>query len=174
LYHKKVPVNRGMAYGRIMAEGLEEGEATGDPLLDLMIAAIPKYGIMDKPIYAELKRSRGEEPIKLLAKPDSREEDYSGFWEYKTGQEPWSQSKVDRFGQITFYNTVMYLITGKVDRKMGLVHVKTRKDEAGRIEPTGDIFTYKTHRTMQDTLNMMVRMKKAWEGMERLSEQELL
>ncbi len=172
LYGKQVPVNRGMAYGRTMADGLENGEATGDPVLDLMIAQLPKFELMDKPLEAEMPC--GNRKIKILAKPDTMKEDLSAFWEYKTGQAPWSQSKVDSFGQITFYNTAMYLKTGKNDREMGLVHVQTVKGEAERIQPTGEIFTYRTKRSMSDTLKMMVRIKNAWEGMEKLTESELL
>ena len=37
LFGEQKRINRGMAFGTQMAEGLENGEATGDPVLDLIM-----------------------------------------------------------------------------------------------------------------------------------------
>jgi hypothetical protein len=169
-----MPVNRGMAFGRGMAEGLEHGEATGDPVLDLVMERIPRFEIMDKPLEAELKTGRGQRPIPLLAKPDTMRADMSAFKEYKTGQEPWSKHKVDGFGQITFYAIAMFCRTGKIPHDIELVHVETTKGEYGRIEATGTIHRYMTVRNMSQILNFMVRMKRVWEGIAKVTEEELL
>lgn len=164
-----------MAFGRTMAEGLESGEATGDAVLDLAMAGIPKFELMDKEFRSELPN--GKKKIILLCKPDTSKSDYSSFKEYKTGQEKWTRAKVDAFGQITFYATGIYLLTGRIPSDIELVHVETEKDPGdplgGKIRATGDIHRHPTKRSMQDILVMMVRMKKAWAQIERISEKEL-
>lgn len=183
LYGAKTPDNAGMAFGRQMAEGLENEEATGDPILDLLMAQLPKFEIMDKPITAELKN--GKKIIPLLAKPDSMKADMTGFLEYKTGQQKWSKTKVDQSGQITFYATVMYLKTGKIPHDIELVQVMTAKGtnepldaefgayEGVEIRATGEIRRIKTSRSIGQILNMMIKMKKAWQSINELCENEL-
>ena len=50
--------NSGMMFGRKMAEGLENEEATGDIVLDLLMERIPKFEIRDKAITAEMKNGK--------------------------------------------------------------------------------------------------------------------
>lgn len=50
IYGQKGRTSRNMAYGSQMADGLENGEASGDPLLDLMMARLPKFDRMDMPV----------------------------------------------------------------------------------------------------------------------------
>jgi hypothetical protein len=176
LYGEQMRVNRGMAFGRKMAEGLENEEATGDPVLDLLMERLPKFEIMDKPVEAILKN--GKNNIPLLAKPDTMKADMTAFKEYKTGQEPWSRKKVDESGQVTFYATVLFIRSGKIPSDIELVHVQTAKVDKtapdARIRATGDINRHPTKRTMGQILNMMVRMKKAWEGIQRITAEEML
>jgi hypothetical protein len=168
--------NSGMMFGRKMAEGLENEEATGDIVLDLLMERIPKFEIRDKAITAEMKN--GKKTVPLLAKPDTMKADMTAFKEYKTGQEPWTKKKADESGQITFYATTMYLITGRIPADIELVWVQTEKQPNGsldvKIGATGEIRVFKTARTMADILKMMVRMKKAWELIEKICEEELL
>ena len=60
LYGKKQRVSRNMAYGSQFAEGLEKDEFSGDPLLDMMMAKIPKFELMDKEMRAELQKWQGK------------------------------------------------------------------------------------------------------------------
>lgn len=176
IYGQKNRINRGMAFGKIMADSLETSEASGDIMLDLTIERIPKFEIMDQPFTAELKV--GKKIIHIHCRPDTMKSDMSAFKEYKTGQESWSQKKVDNHGQITFYTTGMFLKTGKIPQDIELVHIETEKEYKGaldsKLRATGEIKRYKTVRTMSQVLNMMVRMKKAWEKIEKITEQELL
>jgi hypothetical protein len=178
IYGAKNPVNRGMAYGRQMAEGLENGEATGDPVLDLLMERLPKFEIMDKAIECELKTGRGKEIIPILIKPDTLKTDMTGFKEYKTGQAEWTKKKADESGQITFYATGLFLKTGRIPVDIELVQVMTEKAVEGaldaKIGATGVIRRFPTVRTMSQILNMMVEMKKVWAGIKSLTEQELL
>lgn len=177
LYGETMRVNRGMAFGRIMAEGLEHDEATGDPVLDLVMAQLPKFEVMDQPVHAILKNGKNDVP--LLAKPDTMKADMTAFKEYKTGQAPWSRKQVDESGQVTFYATVLFILTQKIPYDIELVHVPTAKQGGNdavdaRIGATGDIYRHKTSRNMSQILNMMVRMKKAWEGIQRVTAEEML
>lgn len=176
LYGEKMPVNRGMAFGRQLADALENDRLTGDPVLDMVAETLPKFEIMDQPIETVIKD--GKEEIPLLAKPDTTKADFSAFKEYKTGQEPWSRHQVDEWGQITFYATVMFLITKKIPHDIELVHVKTEKETPGdrysRLRATGEIFRHPTSRSMSEILNMMVRMKKCWKGIQKVTAEELL
>jgi hypothetical protein len=176
IYGEEMTINNGMEFGRKMAEGLENDEITGDMALDLVMERLPKFEIMDKPIEAILKN--GKNKIPLLAKPDTMKADMTAFKEYKTGQEPWSRKKVDESGQVTFYATVLFILSGKIPSDIELVHVQTAKEGNGapdaRIRATGDIYRHPTKRTMGQILNMMVRMKKAWEGIQRVTAEEML
>jgi CheY-like chemotaxis protein len=168
-YGKKTPINRGMAFGKKMADGLERDELTGDVVLDLMMERIPKFEVMDKEFRTELKN--GKDTIIILAKPDTMKADMTAFKEYKTGVTRWTRKKVDECGQITFYATAMWLKTGKIPKDIELVDVATKAALDGKIEATGDITRHPTVRTMTDILKMVVRMKKCWAGISKAMEE---
>ena len=176
LYGLKLRVNRGMAFGKQMAEGLEHEEATGDAVLDLLMERLPKFEIMDQPVECLLKN--GKNPIPILIKPDTMKADGTAFKEYKTGQEPWTRKRVDESGQITFYATGLFLKTGKIPTDIELVHIQTEKQLNGSLEgkigATGAINRHPTARNMAQVLNMMVRMKRAWEGIQKITTEEIL
>ncbi len=176
IYGEKTPVNRGMVFGKVMAESLENDELSGDIILDLVMSKIPKFEIRDKEFFSELKD--GKKTYKILCKPDSMKADMTGFTEDKSGPWKngigWTKKKVDELGQITFYATGMFLKTGKIPSDIELVDVETQKDENGKISATGNLRIIKTSRTMSEILNMIVRMKKACRKIEVICERELL
>jgi len=176
IYGEEMTINSGMEFGRKMAEGLENDEITGDMALDLIMERLPKFEIMDKPVEAVL--GKGKTAVPLLAKPDTMKADMTAFKEYKTGQEPWSRKKVDESGQVTFYATVLFILSGKIPHDIELVHVQTAKHGNGapdaKISATGDIYRHPTKRSMGQILNMMVRMRKCWEGIQRVTAEEML
>ena len=172
LYNKKQRVSRNMAYGSLLAEGLENEEATGDPLLDLVMSKIPKFELMDIGFEAPLKD--GKETITLLAKPDTAKKDYSAFKEYKTSVRPWTQKMADDSGQVTFYATAMWLLTGKIPQDIELVCVPVAYQSDGSLAPTGEVLRLPTERSMLDIIKMTKRIKHAWKGIKELCESELL
>ena len=172
LYNQKQRISRNMSYGSKMAEGLEFETATGDPMLDLMMARIPKFELMDKPVEATLED--GKAKIRLLAKPDTSKADYSAFKEYKTSVRKWTQRMADESGQVTFYATVIWLKTGKIPQDIELVNVQVDYDEEGRLAPTGELLRFPTKRTMTDIIKMTKRMRDGWHGIKSLCEKELL
>ena len=172
IYGKKQRITRNMAYGSMFADGLENEEATGDPALDLVIARMPKFELMDKAF--EVNLPNGKEVIRLLAKPDTAKPDYSAFKEYKTSVRKWTQKMADESGQITFYATAMYLLTKKIPQDIELVNAQVEYTPDGRLQPTGDIWRFPTQRTMVDVIKMISRQKKAWAQIKALCEKELL
>lgn len=172
LYGKKQFINRNMAYGSKLADGLEKEEATGDPLLDLMMARIPKFELMDIAFQIPLKDGKNE--IQILAKPDTAKADYTAFKEYKTSLRSWTQKMADDSAQITFYTTAMWLKTKKIPKDIELVNVVVEYLEDGSLQPTGEMVCFQTERTMVDIIKMTARMKKTWQGINALCERELL
>lgn len=188
---KKQRISRNMAYGSLLAEGLENEEATGDPLLDLMMAKLPKFERMDmhiedkkgvkieqsrhgktKMIYIPVLENKGDD-IPLLALPDSAKKDYTAFLEYKTSVRKWTQKMVDESGQLTFYATAIWLAKGFIPANIELVNVQVAYQEDGSLQPTGDIWRFPTKRTMVDVIKMTSRIKKAWAGIKELGEKTL-
>lgn len=172
IYGKKQRTTRNMAYGSLMADGLENDESTGDPVLDMMMAKIPKFEIRDKAFEVDLKD--GKKKITLLCKPDTMKEDMTAFKEYKTSVRAWSQKMADESGQITFYATGMWLKIGKIPQDIELVDVVVQYNEDGSLTPTGEMLRFKTKRTMVDIIKMTGRIKRAWAGINKLCDSELL
>jgi hypothetical protein len=137
-----------------------------------MASRLPKFELMDKPIEADLKN--GKETIRLLAKPDTCKKDMTAFKEYKTSTQKWTQRKVDDSGQITFYATVIWLLTHKIPQDIELICVKTAYQDDGRLTVTGDMWRYPTRRTMADIIKMITRIRHAWAGIKEICEKELL
>jgi len=180
-----------MAYGSLLAEGLENEEATGDPFLDLMMARIPKFDRMDmhvedkkgikveqtrhgktKVISIPLLKNNGDD-IPILALPDTAKKDFSAFKEYKTSVRKWTQKMADESGQITFYATAIWLAKGFVPKDIELVDVQVAYEADGRLQPTGDIYRFTTERNMIDVIKMTTRIKKAWAGIAKLGEKTI-
>lgn len=172
IYKKKQRVTRNMAYGTLLADGLENDESTGDPVLDMMMVKMPKFELMD--IAFEVPLKDGKKTITLLAKPDTAKADYSAFKEYKTSTRAWTQKMADESGQVTFYATCMWIKTGKIPQDIELVNVPVKYNGDGSLTPTGEMIRLPTNRSMVDIIKMCSRMKRAWAGINKLCESELL
>ena len=169
---RKMPINRGRALGKEVADALESGDDTGDVVKDLVMAGIPKFDLMDHKFSVSIMVDKEEIP--LLAKIDTAKKNMSAFKEYKTGATKWDQKKVDQSGQISFYTVVLHALAGKIPKDIELVWALSEKDENDRVELTGEIRRFKTIRTLADILQMKVRMRKAWRRMGELAEEALL
>lgn len=167
-----------MAFGKKMSIALEEDEASGDQLLDIVIPQIPKFEKMEFPLSAELKIEKDVVP--LYAQIDTCKLDLTAFKEYKTGKDGgktgkcgWNQRKVDEDAQITFYATMMYILTKKIPQDMELVWVITEDGPEG-IQCTGEIRRFHTKRSMGQIINEMADMRKVWREIQAMCESELL
>lgn len=158
-------------YGHKMAEALEHDEMTGDVLLDMTMAQIPKFECMDHDTHCTLEI--GKDKIPLYGRMDSRKDDHSAFKEYKTGKVPWTQRKVDEDAQITFYTTMCYLITKKIPSDIELVWVETACIDK-EVVCTGTIKRFHTKRTMSHIINEMADIRKVWGEIQEMCKKELL
>lgn len=172
IYGLKQRVSRNMAYGSALAQGLEDEEANGDPLLDLMAARLPKFELMDKPLEAELPD--GSHTIRLLAKMDTSKSDYTAFKEYKTSTRKWTQKMADKSDQITFYATTIWLATGRIPKDIELINIQVAYTPDGQLSPTGDMWRFKTTRSMVDLIKMCQRIRRVWHLIQGLCDVELI
>lgn len=163
-----------MKFGTLVAKALEDDEFTGDPVLDMILTRIPKFEIMDKPHECTMKI--GKKIVPLLARMDSRRENFRGFKEYKTGKDPWTQAKVDKDPQVTFYATYCYIVTGEIPDDMELVWVPTENDpdDPKKVRVTGEMIVFKTTRSKADIIKEKADMLKVWEEIGIACEKELL
>lgn len=164
----------GIDLGRKLATALESKDLSGDPTIDLTIKRMPRFERFEVELSPTLQQGKGENGIPLLGRVDNATPDLSGFKEYKQGTTAWTQAKADSHGQITFYSMMIYLTNGKLPTDIELVWMPTERRPDGSTELIGDVHVFKTQRTMADVLRMMLRVRKAWAGMERLTNEELL
>lgn len=172
VYDQEDRMSRPMAYGKQMADGLEHNEATGDPVLDMMMSQLPKFELMDIPFEVDLPN--GKEKVPLLIKPDTYKKDFTAFKEYKLSSRAWKKSEVHKHDQITFYATGFYLKIGSIPKDIELVVVKTVSDGKTTPRASGELWRCPTKRDMIDVLRMIQRIKCAWHGIGMLCEAEIL
>ena len=162
--------NAGMALGSKVAEAMESDEETGDLMEDFVISQIPKFEKREMELRTEIEV--GGVKIPLLGKMDSAREDLTGIKEVKTGVTSWGQKKVDNFGQLTFYCTMIYSMTGRIPEDIELIYAPSERYE-GMMRLTGEVRRFKTKRTLADVMKMKIRMKNAWILIGKLSAEEL-
>jgi hypothetical protein len=167
LYEIETPSNKGQRLGKEISEGIEEGKLTGDIGKDLLISLVPKLELCNEEI--KVKTSTG---VPILSKIDSISKDYKEFYEHKSGpQGSWSKAKADTWDQITFYCMAIYLKKGFIP-KAKLIHIITEVDNGDKVL-TGETKEYKTTRTKMDIIKMQVRIKKAWDKIEKVIGDEI-
>jgi hypothetical protein len=168
-------VSKNMRLGSVLADSLESGEATGDPVLDLMASKLTKYELRDQAIMAKLPDKKRIFGIKILIKPDTCKKNMSAIIEYKSSVRQWTQKMADesaRKGQTCYYAMGIWLITKKIpDIKFQIV--ETEYSKAGRVQPTGRIYSIQTKTTLPDIIRMTARARRAWAAIEKLCEEEL-
>lgn len=168
IYDQPMRENEGMAFGKEVAESLETGEATGNLQTDIQLLDFPKLDVMEYKIEHNIRV--GQDIVPILSRIDTAREDLTAFYEYKTGSTSWNQAKADAHGQITFYATAIYELTGKIPEEMKLIWAPTERNAENKIVFTGEILHFKTTRTVADIIKMKIRMKKAWDRIGWLTE----
>jgi len=144
--------NRGMEYGKVVADALEHGIQTNDLLTDSAILLLPKYDIADQEIRTLLSTKDGD--ITVLAKPDTRDSKTHDFREYKTGKTSWTKEKAQKHPQMIFYAMAIYLEFKKVLSEAYLDWIETEQTENG-IQPTGRVESFRVTFTLADILKEM-------------------
>lgn len=150
---EEYPTNQAIDFGKNFAEILEGKKKTDDIIVQGVICQIPKYDTIEKEIKVKI------EDINLLGYLDSYCSKTHNFYEYKTGKMDWTQDKVDKADQITFYAMLVYLKYKVVPKNISLIWAKTEIED-DIIQFTGDVKEFKTSRVLVDILKMMVEVKK--------------
>lgn len=126
-------------FGRKFAEALEAGgHETGDADVDFALAFMPRYPKVEHKIDVRFRK------VAMHGRPDGCDIKRHLIGEYKTGKVEWTQSRVDKEGQLTWYAMVYYLKYGVIP-KLELHWYDTQN----RM-----VKTFKTTRTMTQVLLM--------------------
>lgn len=157
--------NQAMELGSEFAEALEGGEID-NPIWETIRIMLGGNGI------AEFQISTDCEGVPLYGKMDNFNEITLCLEEYKTGQSPWTQSKVDKSGQITFYCLMIWLKYKKIPDSIKLCWLPTEKDENGKLNITGQIITFPTQRKLKDILVLIPKIKRTWQEISIATQEE--
>lgn len=108
--------------------------------------------------------------IPLIGFADTFCPDTPAIGEYKTGEKPWTQKKVDEHGQLTMY-ALMWNVSTKRDPgelRFFLEYVPTehRNDFSVRVKPGSKPLRFDTRRTMADVLRFAARINRTVAEME--------
>lgn len=154
-----------MKFGSKIASGLEQEDLTGDAEIDFCKVSLPEVDEKEKEMVAQV----GD--IKLLIRMDGYKKDHI-IHEYKTGHSPWTQKKVDKWEQLTFYAYVYWLITG-VMPDLYLIWIPTQKID-GEISLTKEKpVVFHTKRTISDFAKLSVNIKRVWDEIGKMVEEEM-
>ena len=151
-------MNEGMAYGKVVADALENDEETGDLLTDMAMSLLVKYDIRDKEMEGILQTKDGD--IRIVSHPDTMDSKTFALGEYKTGKIKWTQKKADNWFQLKFYAMLIFIIHKKVPPRVFLQWIETYKDTDGVIKPTGHVELFEVRITMSDIINTMATVSR--------------
>ena len=147
--------NPGLESGKRFSEAMERDEIGLDEI------GFAKLQI-PTPQFKEKQLTIDWDGIPILGGLDGLDEEPLTVHEYKTGKGKWTQSKVDKAEQLTFYALLVWKTYGKIP-KIILYWIET--DDNGL---TGRIETFETKRTIQDFIHLYPKVKKAWLGIEKI------
>jgi len=137
--------NAGMRFGKIVAEALETGE-TQDPTIKALMSILPRYPRPEHEIKTRVNTNEGV--LTLLGKLDTFFMRGKTFREYKTGKTKWTQAKVDKDEQITWYYALVYLEYGHLpEKKAWLDWIETEYEKGEKPKLTGRIESFETARS---------------------------
>lgn len=145
ILNEPTPTNKYMMFGSMIGKKLET-----DPTF---LPSVPRQSVMEFGVEAEYKG------IKMVGYFDSFCPDTLILQEYKTSRKyGWSQGKVDKHGQLTFYYMLLNL-AHKIKPKdvtCNLHHLETETDDNEDVQLV-DPFTlrsFSTTRTLKDIANL--------------------
>lgn len=141
--------NSGLAYGKIVADALEQGTETNDLLTDTAMSLIIKYDIRDQEISTEIKTKHGY--IGVIGRPDTMDSVTKAFREYKTGRVKWTEGKAQKHPQMIFYAMLIYLKHGVILEEAYLDWIETIEED-GQVKPTGRVMTFHVTFTFQQIM----------------------
>jgi glycosyltransferase involved in cell wall biosynthesis len=135
------------AFGKKLMEDLEFAE--DDVRVPAPLRKLGKKGLLEHEITISGKNIKKD----LFGIVDVISNDYTEFWEIKTGKHPWDESKVFNDEQMLFY-AVMISLKYKVIPTATLVWAETRDDEDGNVVIyTGRVKEFKRVFKMEELLD---------------------
>jgi hypothetical protein len=152
-----------MRLGKKLAQALELQTITGDDALDNLRSLFPTYPQREFKIEATLE---GME-VPLFGIMDGFDEKQLRIGEYKSGL-LWDQKMVDESGQLKMYALMVYLKYERLPGEVALHWARTRYNEAGLLELTGEIKSFRTEVTDRDLFIFSTRVLEAWSGIQAL------
>lgn len=156
-----------MRFGKEFAKGMETGESENE-IVESLIPLIGTYPEKEAELVAYLKI--GNQKIKLFGKADGREGG-KRLGDHKTGKK-WTQKMADDSEQLTFYNLMEYLNTGKLYGENAIHWIETHVVE-GEVLPTGGYQVFKTTRTLMQVLKYKIKLKRQIEKMAAYYQKEI-
>lgn len=111
-----------LQYGKGIAEMIEKG-LHKDLLPDLMVYDTPEFEIRTE-----------IQGVPILSYLDSYDSVNNVFYEMKTGKIPWTQAKVQKHDQLTFYATALFHSTGKMPAYCDLQWIETKEGKTERVD----------------------------------------
>jgi len=129
-------------FGKLIHKAIENGYSD-NPVLDMLIAVIPRLDVPEKEIV--IPTMIGDDEVILNGFLDSYDETEDEIIDYKTGKEGnWSDEIVASDNQFKFYTLLHKLNTGRMLKKITIVHLHTTLDANGEVILTGkyDVYCY--------------------------------
>lgn len=161
--------NKFTEFGKKVAEELERYEEQSDLIaLEAAKVFLPDYPLREK--KAKLTAVTGD-GIPLLGFPDALDLDKRELGENKTSKNPWTQSMADSNNQLTFYAIMLKLQYGWLPKIIRLHWFETRED-GDEMCLTGHHETFETTRNTLAVIRMHSEIKKAWELILEMSQEE--
>lgn len=134
------PKSKYMEFGSFIHKAIEDGHSTNETL-DFMVGLIPRLKAQE--VKLDESTTTNNIPVNLNGIVDSYDEDGDEIIDYKTGKAGnWSDEKVAEDLQFSFYTWLHKLLTGRLLKKITVVHIITTENENGQVELTGDFDTY--------------------------------
>lgn len=149
-----------MDFGKRIAGGLE-ARATEDAGIERLRNLLPTFPKKEYEIRA------GYSGVPLLARLDLFSPWRVHIGELKTGQYPWTQSRVNEHGQLRFYALAAWLKYRRVP-KVELYWAPTEWHD-NRLRLTGEVRTFRAELTTEDLLSFGARLRGVWEAIQKIS-----
>lgn len=166
IYGKEGFENEAMRLGKKLAKRMETGEESDKDIERVMIF-MPELPAKEYKIRVDFQG------IPLFGILDQFNPGAKGkiVRDTKSGLK-YTQAMADKLGQLTFYAMLVFAKYKKLPEKMFIDWARTRRNEQGRLEFTGEVITFETKRTMQDILLFYAKVNKAWSEIQAVTKKE--
>ena len=160
IYGEPPPTSSALAFGKRIAASLEAA-TTDDAEVENLRILLPRFPKKEYEIKVEYSG------VPLLAKPDLFSPWKVHIGELKTGQAPWTQSRVNQHGQLKFYALAAWLKYKRVP-KVELYWAPTEWREH-KLCLKGEIMTFQAEITEQDILSFGARIPQVWAAIQQVA-----